>query len=64
MNTYKVAIEWAVMSEVEVQANSLEEAIIEVENNDSLVPTDGAFIDGSLTINHDVTVLLNKKSLS
>ena len=64
MPVYKVVVEWAVFSEVEVAANSLNEAILDVEYNDSLVPSDGTYIDGSLVINRDMTYYLNKSSIS
>jgi hypothetical protein len=64
MPIYKVAVEWSVFSEVEVEAPSMEEAIMEVESNDSLIPVEGDYIDGSLVINHEMTTFFNKKHLS
>ena len=57
-------VEWAVCAEVEVMADSIESAIEEVELNDSLVPADGSYIDGSLTINREFTYQNNKKYFS
>jgi hypothetical protein len=64
MPVYKVAVEWSVFSEVEVEASSMEEAIMEVESNDSILPVEGSYIDGSLTINHEMTNFFNKKHFS
>jgi len=59
MAKYKVYVEWTVTSTVEVEASSLDEAILEVENNDSLIPTEGDYLDGSLDINYEVSRYLN-----
>lgn len=64
MPRYKVAVEWSVCTEIEVEANSVEEAIMEVEYDDSLIPADGDYIDGSLKINHDMTYYFNKNHIS
>lgn len=64
MSKYKVAVEWSVMAEVEVEADSMEQAIMEVEYNDSIIPTEGDYIDGSMLVNHEVTTFLNKKKFS
>jgi hypothetical protein len=61
MPKYKVYVEWVVTSTVEVEANSLDEAISEVEANDSLIPTEGDYLSGSLDINYEVSRYLNSK---
>jgi hypothetical protein len=60
MPKYKVYVEWVVTSTVEVEANSFDEAIMEVESNDSLIPSDGDYLAGSLEINHEISRYLNK----
>lgn len=64
MTTYKVAVEWVVFSEVEVEAATLDEAISEVESNESLIPSEGAFVENSLVVNQELTYSLNKKHFS
>lgn len=51
MPKYKIYLEWIVSSVVEVDADCLDDAILEVESNDSLVPQDGDYVSGSLEIN-------------
>ena len=64
MPKYKVVVEWSVFSEIEVEAPSMEEAIMEVEGNDSIIPTEGSYIDGSLSINHEMTTFFNRQNFS
>ena len=52
MKTYKVAVEWSLFGETEVEANSLEEAIQYVKDNlDDIPLPQGEYIDGSFDIN-------------
>lgn len=52
MKTYKVAVEWSLFGETEVEANSLEEAIQHVKDNlDDIPLPQGEYIDGSFAIN-------------
>ena len=59
---YKVMVEWVVCTTVEVEADSVEDAIQKVESDDSLIPTEGSYLDGSLTINQEITYQLNSKN--
>lgn len=60
MPKYKVYVEWVVTSTVEVEADSLDDAIAEVDYNDSLLPVEGEYLSGSLMINHEISRELNK----
>ena len=55
MKTYKIAVEWSVYSTVEVEAESLEDAILKVEDSDFPLPTDSDYIDNSFIVNRQVT---------
>jgi len=59
MPKYKVYVEWISTAIVEVEADCLESAIDEVNNNDSLIPTEGDYLDGSLDINEEISRQMN-----
>lgn len=68
MKTFKIPIFWQESAEIDVQANSLDEAIRMVgrheENNiEGLEEAmfDGDYIDGSLEVNVDCARVLNDK---
>jgi hypothetical protein len=49
------------IDEFEVEADTLEEAICKVEDNENnAFPLKGEYLDDSFEINHDVTQELNK----
>ena len=60
MPKYKVYVEWVVTTTVEVEADCLESAIDEVNNNDSLIPAEGDYLSGSLVINEEISRQMNK----
>jgi hypothetical protein len=64
MNTYKVAVEWAVFAEIDVQASSLEDAMSEMYVNDSLLPDEGSFVPNTFKVNRLVTQVINKNKIS
>ena len=51
--TFRVACDWSVYGIMEIEANSLKEAV-EIAEDYSL-PTDTEYIDGSFEINEDIT---------
>ena len=55
MTKYKIAVEWACYGTVNIEAESLEEAMIIAGNdlNDIPLPL-GSYIDGSWLINEDI----------
>lgn len=58
MPKFKVAVEWVVTTDVVVEAETLEDAILKVEDMPEL-PDDGEYLDGSFEVNHEVTRELN-----
>lgn len=51
---FKVAVEWAVFGTIEVEAESLEEAI-KIANEDESIPLpEWEYIDGSFEVNEDM----------
>lgn len=60
MPTFKVAVEWAVYSEVEVEAETLEEAINLAESPDFPLPLNPEYVDGSFNVNLEVTEFINE----
>jgi hypothetical protein len=52
MKTYKIPVSWEVYGSLEIQANSLDEAIMIAE--DSCLPLNGEYIEGSFCIDHEV----------
>ena len=51
MKTYHIPCTWTVSATMEIQANSLEEAI-EIATLDAPLPTDNDYIEGSFEINN------------
>ena len=58
MKTYRIPCTWTVSATMEIQANSLGEAI-EIANEAPL-PTDTDYIEGSFEINNQIIPYLNK----
>ena len=59
MNTYRIPCNWTVAGTMEIQANSLGEAI-ELANEAPL-PTDNDYIEGSFEINDQMIPYLNNE---
>jgi hypothetical protein len=55
MKKFIIPIEWSVCSEIEIEANSLKEAIeIAKDENDNIpLPTDNSYIYGTWRVNDD-----------
>ena len=58
-NNYRVAVEWTMVGEIEVEADNIEEAKDKAYDMD--LPSDGEYLDGSFSMNDDVTDELNEK---
>ena len=56
MKTYKIPVTWSVCATMEVEANSLSEAITKAEDMslDTSLLTDPEYIDGSFEVNVDL----------
>lgn len=57
---YKVFVEWSIATIIEVEAESIDEAIEDVESRPG-VPDNGDYIDGSFSVNHDFTLGENRE---
>jgi hypothetical protein len=60
MAKFKVAVEWVMTTDVVIEAETLEDAILKVEDMPEL-PDDGDYLDGSFEVNTEVTRELNRK---
>ena len=62
MKTYKVFVEWAVGTTVDVKADNLAEAIRQIEADPKFkFPTKGEIIDGSQCVNMELSRRLLKE---
>ena len=52
--TYRVPCSWQVYAQVEVEAESWEEAITKVESNSVPLPTDPNYVDASLEVDMEI----------
>lgn len=57
--TYIIPCTWTVAGEMAIEAESLEDAIFEAENNAPL-PTDTSYIEGSFEVNNQMIPWVNK----
>jgi hypothetical protein len=53
MKTYKIPVVYQMYGYVYVQAESMSEAVDEVQNGDGALPDNGEYIDGSFEVDHD-----------
>ncbi len=58
MAKFKVSVEWVMTTDVVIEAETLEDAILQVEDMPEL-PDDGDYLDGSFEVNMEVTRELN-----
>ena len=59
MKTYKIPVTWSVIATMEIDAESLEDAILKAE--DASLPTDPDYLDGSFEVDHDCIEYLNAR---
>jgi hypothetical protein len=59
---YKIAVYWQEMGEIEVEADSLQEAI-NIARDDAMRPVDSEYIDFSYCVDSDCTCELNDLQL-
>ena len=57
MKTYKIGVVWQMYGNVEVEANSLAEAIHIVHSTDVPLPDNGEYIEGSFEVDVEGSVL-------
>ena len=59
-NYYEIPCTWEVYGTVEIEADSLEEAIELAERDDSPMPDDSDYVDGSFQVDRDIAEEINK----
>ena len=57
---YEIPCTWEGYGTMEVEANSLEEAIELAERDDSPMPDDSDYVDGSFQVDRDIAEEINK----
>lgn len=58
MKTYKIPVSWSVMATMEIEADSLAEAIEKAD--DASLPTDPDYMEGSFEINREIIPCVNE----
>ena len=59
MPTYKIACTWQVYGELEIDAPTLDEAMIIAEDGDTPLPTESDYVDSSFEVDVQMTEQLN-----
>lgn len=59
MKKFKIPVDWSMCADVEVQANSLQEAIDIVQLQWAELPMEGEYIDSSFQVNIDCAYQMN-----
>ena len=57
---YEIPCTWEVYGTVEIEADRLEEAIELAERDDSPMPDDSDYVDGSFQVDRDIAEEINK----
>ena len=57
MKTYKIGVVWQMYGYVEVEANSLEEAVKQVERARGELPEDASYVEGSFEVDVEGSAL-------
>jgi len=57
---YEIPCTWEVYGTLEIEADSLEEAIELAERDDSPMPDDSDYVDGSFQVERDIAEEINK----
>ena len=52
--TYKIPCSWEVHSWVDVEADSIGDAITKAESDDFPIPIEADYIEGSFEVDHDI----------
>jgi len=60
---WKIPVYWTMMSYMEVEAPSLEDAINYVESPDIPLPEDGTYVEDSFAVDYYVAPDLNKENI-
>lgn len=64
MSKFLVETQWIMTKTIEVEADSLEDAIEKIQDDvfQNDIPSDGEYLTDSFEINKDITAELNKKT--
>ena len=57
---YEIPCTWEVYGTIEIEADSLEEAIELAERDDAPMPDDSDYVDGSFQVDRDIAEEINK----
>ena len=57
---YEIPCTWEDYGTIEIEADSLEEAIELAERDDSPMPNDSDYVDGSFQVDRDIAEEINK----
>ena len=57
---YEIPCTWEVYGTIEIEDDSLEEAIELAERDDSPMPDDSDYVDGSFQVDRDIAEEINK----
>ena len=57
---YEIPCTWEVYGTLEVEANSLDEAIELAERDDSPMPDESDYVDGTFQVDRDIAEEINK----
>jgi len=63
MPTYKIACTWQVYGELEIDANTLEQAIEIAEDGTTALPDTDGYVDGSFEVDHELSEEINRDNL-
>jgi hypothetical protein len=53
MKTYKIPVTWEVYGHMEIKAESLEDAISIAEDDETSLPTESSYIEGSFWVDRE-----------
>jgi len=59
MRCFRIAVEWTMLGEYEIEANTIEEATEKALGPDCPLPNDGYYLDDSMIVNEQTTQALN-----
>ena len=61
--TYKIPVTWEVYGEMEIDAESLNEAIEIAERDETPYPSIDGGVDGSLDVDYDIAMIVNEEEI-
>lgn len=58
---FKIPVSWEVSADIEIEADTLEQAIKLAEDDDIPLPQDWDYVDASWTVNKEMAEFINKE---